>query len=585
MSEHGTLSIGRIARIMPMLIIILIVINISAVSLIGWSYFRINTDDKDSSEYFRKFNSYALIVAQSGASPSEEIIMQYEELSDFYHSLSRSLTDGTVLLSPEYTTDAAREVYSTQLRSHAILIRENLSNIVDSGYLRIGIMLGISLIASLGMFIMVLKVKTAMVEYNSELLDDLSYLEKILTYEAAPQFTVKMSRIDEVRQLNEAVYRISNDVGYNRKLIDTSVHGNLDQTMSDLYASIKSQMPCDRIALAFVDIEGGCTAETAVTQYNNPRLTPGFREPLSNTSLTSLMQNGKPRIINDLEEYSSNRKVSYATQLIMEEGLKASITVPMMFDGKCLGFFFVSSLEKNVFNNIMMNYISRVINLMKQKFYIEYLLQEVISETSNAFVGLMEEKDNETSDHIIRMSQYSYITARSYHMNVKPLKPRFMREILWYAPLHDIGKVGTPDAILLKEGPLTADEMKVMRRHVDSGISVIRKMNEKMQKIVSTPLMQTAVDIIAGHHEKFDGSGYPRGISGEDIPLAGRIVAMADVFDALTSKRPYKEAFSIETALSIIEGDMKNSFDPEVVSAFKLALPEVRRVYSALKEV
>ena len=124
-----------------------------------------------------------------------------------------------------------------------------------------------------------------------------------------------------------------------------------------------------------------------------------------------------------------------------------------------------------------------------------------------------------------------------------------------------------------------------MRRHVDSGISVIRKMNEKMQKIVSTPLMQTAVDIIAGHHEKFDGSGYPRGISGEDIPLAGRIVAMADVFDALTSKRPYKEAFSIETALSIIEGDMKNSFDPEVVSAFKLALPEVRRVYSALKEV
>ena len=147
-------------------------------------------------------------------------------------------------------------------------------------------------------------------------------------------------------------------------------------------------------------------------------------------------------------------------------------------------------------------------------------MQEVISETSNAFVGLMEEKDNETSSHILRMSKYSYIIARAYHEHIEALPPRFMREILWYAPLHDIGKVGTPDSILLKEGPLNEAEMDTMKEHVNIGQRVIKKMNERLIEILSSPLMKTAVEIIAGHHEKYNGDGYPQGLSGDKIPLA-----------------------------------------------------------------
>jgi response regulator RpfG family c-di-GMP phosphodiesterase len=232
-----------------------------------------------------------------------------------------------------------------------------------------------------------------------------------------------------------------------------------------------------------------------------------------------------------------------------------------------------------------MNYAIRELNFLKQKIYIEFLIQEVISETSNAFAGLMEEKDNETSTHILRMSRYSYIIARAYHENIETLSPRFMREILWYAPLHDIGKIGTPDSILLKEGPLTEDEMSIMKEHVNIGKRVIKKMNKRLFEIISAPVMKTAVEIIAGHHEKYNGRGYPLGLSGNNIPLAGRIVSFADVFDALTSKRPYKPAYSIEEAIKIIEGPMRDSFDPLVLKSFKLCLPEITEIYNKYKEV
>ena len=581
-------SIVRIIRILTVLIILLVITNLFAVIVIGSINHSVEANDRQSSEYLQEINKYILLVRDSGLNISSEIINQYTVLQQFRSTLDKRLTAGNTLEYPAYSTEAEKSNYYETIKTEAQLIRQNLSAFIDTSYNKFSITLAICVTASVLILLFTFFARFADYRFKGELNKGLAHLNDVLAYKKdIPVYDEGSSHIKEIQNLKDSFSRMESDILYDRKLIDTGFHGNLDLFMMDLFSNIRSRMPCDRIALAFIDSAGMCTAETAITSYNNTFLQPGFRVPVSETSLPAVVKDKNVRKINDLRKYAKHKKgsVSNATNLILKEGLQSSLTAPMIFDDKCLGFFFVSSSEKNAYNNEMENYISRVINILKQKFYIEFILQQVIAETSNAFVDLMEEKDNETSSHILRMSQYSYIIARSYHDSIKPLLPRFMREILWFAPLHDIGKVGIPDAILLKEGPLSDEQMKIMKGHVDIGLRVLEKMNVKIMNIVSSPLMRTGVEIISGHHEKFDGTGYPEGRKGRDIPLAGRIVAVADVFDALTSRRPYKEAFSIEKAVDIIENDMKNSFDPEVLKAFKLGLNEIKKVYDELKEI
>jgi HD-GYP domain-containing protein (c-di-GMP phosphodiesterase class II) len=183
------------------------------------------------------------------------------------------------------------------------------------------------------------------------------------------------------------------------------------------------------------------------------------------------------------------------------------------------------------------------------------------------------------------MAKYSYIIAREYNLRVEALDPSLMREILWFAPLHDIGKIGIPDNILHKPGPLSPEEREAMEKHVEIGERVISTMTRRLEDTLSHSLMRTAVDIIAGHHEKFNGKGYPRGLRGTDISIAGRIVAVADVFDALTSRRPYKEAYPMDKALAIMERDMEGHFDPQVLGCLFSAMGEISEVYQELKEI
>ncbi len=177
--------------------------------------------------------------------------------------------------------------------------------------------------------------------------------------------------------------------------------------------------------------------------------------------------------------------------------------------------------------------------------------REVIHRLSNA----AEYRDPETGKHILRMAHYSRLIAR-----VLGLSESEQALVLEAAPMHDVGKMGTPDHILLKPGRLTDDEMVIMRRHTDIGAAILGGS--------SSPLLQTAATIALTHHEKFDGTGYPRGLRGEAIPLHGRIVAVADVFDALTSVRPYKPAWPVERAIDTLRDGAGGHFDPDCVRAF-----------------
>ena len=146
-----------------------------------------------------------------------------------------------------------------------------------------------------------------------------------------------------------------------------------------------------------------------------------------------------------------------------------------------------------------------------------------------------------------------------------------LTEIIYMAsPLHDIGKIGVPDHILLKKGRLNDEELVIMRQHVDYGVEMLGNH--------PAPLLQVACSIAQNHHEKWDGSGYPNGLAGEAIPVEARIVAICDVFDALTSIRPYKVAWTVESAIGFLQENAGSHFDPNLVSLFVELLPEIEAI-------
>jgi putative two-component system response regulator len=186
-------------------------------------------------------------------------------------------------------------------------------------------------------------------------------------------------------------------------------------------------------------------------------------------------------------------------------------------------------------------------------------------ETIARLARAAEFRDPETGAHIVRMAHISRLVALQLTGDED-----YAQRIFEAAPMHDVGKLGTPDHILLKPGKLTPDEFTIMKRHASIGWSIL--------KDSASPILQFAAEIAHAHHEKYDGSGYPGGLRGDDIPLCGRIVAVADVFDALTSARPYKPAWDKARAIAFLAEGSGSHFDPACVAAFMERLEEVLEI-------
>ncbi|MDA7952093.1 MAG: response regulator [Pirellulaceae bacterium] len=210
-------------------------------------------------------------------------------------------------------------------------------------------------------------------------------------------------------------------------------------------------------------------------------------------------------------------------------------------------------------------------------------------------------RDELTGNHVLRVGHYSKIIAKKMNLG-----PEFEENISLAAPLHDIGKIGIADYILFKPGKLTAGEWKQMKKHCELGALILRghsrttslgrKLINCSQLIGSeafedqsapewkSPLLDMASVIALCHHEKWDGTGYPRQLKGEEIPIEARIVAITDVYDALRSKRPYKEAYSVEQTLAILDKDVGKAFDPAVYEVFIEAFAEIREAEELLAD-
>ncbi|MAZ89375.1 MAG: two-component system response regulator [Cellvibrionaceae bacterium] len=218
------------------------------------------------------------------------------------------------------------------------------------------------------------------------------------------------------------------------------------------------------------------------------------------------------------------------------------------------------------------------LNLYDQRRHLESLVKDRTAELELSKHEIImrlgraaEYKDNETGMHVRRMSLYTELLAGSLG-----LSEEYVDLLLKASPMHDVGKIGIPYAVLLKPGKLEPEEWEVMKTHPQIGANILGEHK--------TPLLNLAREIALSHHEKWDGSGYPDGLQGESIPLSGRIVAITDVFDALTTARPYKEAWDIDRALAYIQAESGRHFDPSIVPVFMGIIDDILEVRERYKE-
>jgi putative two-component system response regulator len=199
-------------------------------------------------------------------------------------------------------------------------------------------------------------------------------------------------------------------------------------------------------------------------------------------------------------------------------------------------------------------------------------LQSSYLDTIHRLVLATEYKDEDTGDHIIRISRFCTLLARQLGLPEKKVQ-----NIGYAAPMHDIGKIGIPDQILLKPGKLTAREFEVMKTHTTIGGRILANSNSE--------IIRCAQEIAVTHHERWDGTGYPQGLRGDRIPLTGRIVALADTFDALTNKRPYKSAYPLDLALKIMRKENGTHFDPELLELFMENIDSIVAIKTEVEDI
>ncbi|MDO8312252.1 MAG: hemerythrin domain-containing protein, partial [Sideroxyarcus sp.] len=250
------------------------------------------------------------------------------------------------------------------------------------------------------------------------------------------------------------------------------------------------------------------------------------------------------------------------------------LLLPLHTEGVVLGYtvlFAPLTYELSPVHSEFMNNLARALSsLVNRALTHETLrIREVELEESRADVirslGVASEyRDSETGLHIMRMTNIAQAIAKALGL------PEAQRELLYVAaPMHDVGKIGIADAVLLKPGKLTPEEFEIMKAHTAIGVTILAGKDE---------LIVAARDIAGSHHERWDGNGYPNGLKEEQIPLLARICAVADVFDALTSARPYKQAWPVEEAFNWVMAESGRHFDPAVVRAFEMAMPDILRI-------
>ena len=369
--------------------------------------------------------------------------------------------------------------------------------------------------------------------------------------------------------------------GHSDALQALNADGPLRGRIREIHWAVRSFLPfVARVAVALYDPKTAYL-KTFVHSSEGDDPLPHYQAPIGEIpSLRKLLDEKRPRVIQHMLTFETAE--SEHAKRLGRAGYAASYTMPMFSNGTFLGFVFFNSRQADVFTETALAQLDIFGHLVCLVVLQELASIRTLSAALESARHIVHARDSETGSHLDRMSRYVRIIARGLAES-HGLDDEVIERLQAYAPLHDIGKIGIPDAILLKPEGLTDGEMEVMRTHANRGQAILDDLltNFGIEMLADSEIVR---NIVLYHHERVDGRGYPYGLSGDAIPLEARIVAAADVFDALTSRRPYKEAFANDVAFSMLEQLAGTHLDADCVRALIEGRREVEEVQAHFRE-
>lgn len=358
------------------------------------------------------------------------------------------------------------------------------------------------------------------------------------------------------------------------KLNGLNKHISLHDKITSTHKILRETFPfLERIAIAIYDPKTGLV-KTYIHSGNKNALAH-YQTYLDKVpSLKKIVEQGLPRVINNFLTFENSN--SEHAKRIGRHGFLASYTLPIFNNGEFFGFIFFNSNESDVFTESVLQQIDVYGHMISLMVINEANLINTLSAAVKTTGKLSHLRDPETGSHLDRMSRYSRMIAIALAEKYQ-LSDDFIEHLFMFSPLHDIGKIAIPDSILLKPDRLDDSEKMIMQTHAAAGREIIDDLleNFELENIEYTGMLR---NIIEFHHETINGQGYPSGLKAEQIPIESRIVAVADVFDALTSVRPYKEAWSNEKAFELLHKLAGETLDQDCVDALFNHQAEIEKI-------
>ena len=357
----------------------------------------------------------------------------------------------------------------------------------------------------------------------------------------------------------------------------------LNARLRQLHDQLLEQVPdVDRIACVLYE-EKDDLLKTFVNSTREGEAIKGYEFRLADSeSLSKLATSRDTRVLDDIPTAVQGNTMH--SIWLLKEGYRSSLTVPLYDRDQFIGFLFYDSRKPAAFTPGVQRNLSLFSTLINMTISNELNLVRSITTSAQVAREFANLRDFETGGHLERMAHYSRLIARDLAESHN-LSDEYIEHLYLFAPLHDIGKIGIPDSVLLKPGRLDPEERALMETHVQKGIDVLERLIGEfgLQSLPDSAVMR---NVVAGHHECLDGSGYPNGLKGDEIKLESRIIAVADILDALTSHRPYKEPWTIEAAVGELERlVVAGKLDPECVGAVKRHIPEVEAIRDRFRDI